>query len=292
MSFFKGFDLEDFWRDSDYARQEYVLPPPTDISIAAVEKKLGYKLPGAYVELMRHQNGGLPKRTAFPTTEPTCWAEDHVAINGILGIGDAGSYSLCGGLGSQFMMDEWGYPPIGIYFGDCPSAGHDMICLDYRKCGPAGEPEVVHVDQENDYKITHLAGCFESFIRGLVDDEEFSDEEEDGSSKFVWRPELMTATIKRDDEFLRIGQYLHLEQNLPSGEAGWLDTKINVPEHWDVQKIEVRDGAVRIDTAESGSFCVTEENAGVLFLVLSPSAADRPDYMLQVLWVEHAGTTE
>jgi len=173
VSNFEGFDLAGFWNDSDYARKEYVLPPPTDISIAAVEKKLGYKLPGSYVDLMRHQNGGLPKKTAFPTTEPTSWAEDHVAIHGILGIGDSKTYSLCGELGSQFMKDEWGYPKIGVYFGDCPSAGHDMICLDYRQCGRSGEPQVVHVDQEFDYKITFLADTFEDFIKGLRSDDEF-----------------------------------------------------------------------------------------------------------------------
>jgi hypothetical protein len=51
-------------------------------------------------------------------------------------------------MGSQFHIDEWGYPPVGIYFADCPSAGHDMICLDYRACGTDGEPQVIHVDQD------------------------------------------------------------------------------------------------------------------------------------------------
>jgi hypothetical protein len=48
-----------------------------------------------------------------------------------------------------------------------------MVCLDYRKCGAKGEPQVVHVDQEADYKITFVAENFESFIRGLEDDENF-----------------------------------------------------------------------------------------------------------------------
>ena len=101
-------------------------------------------------------------------------------------------YSLCGELGSRFLVSEWGYPSIGVAICDCPSAGHDAIFLDYRACGPEGEPAVVHVDQELDYKITHLADSFEEFIRGLqnnavfdeeLDDEEDTDENEAGDSK-------------------------------------------------------------------------------------------------------------
>lgn len=43
-----------------------------------------------------------------------------------------------------------------------------LIMLDYRKNGNQGEPEVVHVDQESDYRITLLAENFETFIKGLV----------------------------------------------------------------------------------------------------------------------------
>jgi hypothetical protein len=70
-------------------------------------------------------------------------------------------------------MEEWGYPDIGIYFADCPSAGHDMLCLDYRECGSDGEPRVVHIDQESDYEITSVADNFEAFIRGLEDEKAF-----------------------------------------------------------------------------------------------------------------------
>lgn len=176
---FKDFDLAGFWDDSDHALEAYVEPPFSNEVLASVEEELGYKLPAAYVELMHSHNGGIPANTRFPTNEPTSWAEDHIAITGIAGIGRTKEYSLCGELGSQFMLDEWGYPDIGICICDCPSAGHDIVMLDYSACGPQGEPTVVHVDQENDYGITYLAPNFESFIRGLVSEERYDTSAED-----------------------------------------------------------------------------------------------------------------
>ena len=175
---FEGFDLTNFWDDNWYALKEYVSDPPSDELIASVEEELGYKLPAAYIWLMKQHNGGIPMNTCYPCDEPTCWADDHVAITGIFGIGREKNCSLCGEMGSQFMIDEWEYPAIGVAICDCPSAGHDMIFLDYRDCGPQGEPAVVHVDQENDYKITHLADSFEEFIRGL-EHESLYDPDED-----------------------------------------------------------------------------------------------------------------
>lgn len=167
------FDLEGFWVRSEYTDGEYVDNPVTPDKVALVERVLGFKLPAAYVALMKSQNGGIPTRRNHRTKEPTSWANDHVALEGIFSIGDAKRCSLCGEAGSRFWIDEWGYPPIGVYFADCPSAGHDMLCLDYRECGPQGEPSVVHVDQECDYKITFVAPSFDAFIRGLEDAEAF-----------------------------------------------------------------------------------------------------------------------
>lgn len=170
---FDDFDLRDFWEPSDYADKEYVDNPLTSEKVALVERELGYKLPASFIALANSQNGGLPKRTSHRTATPTSWAKDHIAVTGIFSIGNAKRHSLCGKVGSEFWVEEWGYPPIGVYFADCPSAGHDMLCLDYRNCGAQGESSVVHVDQECDYKITLVAPNFEAFIRGLEHDEAF-----------------------------------------------------------------------------------------------------------------------
>lgn len=171
---FEGFDFTNFWDDSAYALEEYVSEPPSDELISSVEQELGYKLPDSYIWLMKQHNGGIPVNTCFSTNTPTSWADNHIAITGIFGIGREKTYSLCGELGSQFMIDQWEYPDnIGVAICDCPSAGHDMIFLDYRECGSQGEPQVVHIDQEFDYKITPLADNFEEFIRGLVNEEDF-----------------------------------------------------------------------------------------------------------------------
>ena len=178
--YFKDFDFSDFWDDSAYSLKDYVGEYPTDEMIESVEKELGgYKLPQSYIALMRMHNGGTPTRICFPTDEPTGWAEDHIAITGIMGIGREKTYSLCGSLGSNFMIEEWEYPRIGICIADTPTAGHEMIMLDYRECGKEGEPQVVYVDQENDYSITFLAEDFETFICGLVSEEVFDTSEED-----------------------------------------------------------------------------------------------------------------
>jgi len=174
---FSDLDLDAFWDDNEYALRCYVGRPPSEGLILSVEAELGCRLPASYVALMRSHNGGMPRNTCCPAPNRTTWAEDHVAVHGIMGIGREKEYSLAGSGGSRFWMSEWGYPPIGVYFADCPSAGHDMIAFDYRACGPAGEPRVVHVDQENDYHITVLAPNFAAFVRALRPDEDYAVED-------------------------------------------------------------------------------------------------------------------
>ncbi|MEV0903173.1 SMI1/KNR4 family protein [Actinoplanes sp. NPDC049802] len=164
---FPELDLDGFWEDGEHAEEIYGGGYPSDEVVASVEAELGFRLPASYVALMRMRNGGMPRNTCCPAPSRTTSAEDHVAVTAIMGIGREKECSLAGRSGSRFLIQEWGYPKIGVYFADCPSAGHDMIAFDYRDCGPEGEPCVVHVDQELDYRITVLAPDFVSFVQAL-----------------------------------------------------------------------------------------------------------------------------
>lgn len=171
MDTLHDFDFSSFWEDSDYVRKTYVAKPLEDDMIAKVEAALGVALPSAYVTLAKSQNGGAPVNPMH-AAPPTSWADDHVALSAIFSISFE-KYGLCGEMGSAFWSEEWGYPDDLIYFADCPSAGHDMFALNYRVCGPQGEPSVVHVDQEDDYTITEVAPNFAAFIRGLQPEDAF-----------------------------------------------------------------------------------------------------------------------
>lgn len=174
---FADHDLAGLWEDGEWS-DKYNEPTPTDQTIARVEAELGFRLPDSYIELMRMRNGGGLRRNCHPVAEPTGWAEDHVGVTGIYGIGSSAIYSLLGELGSAFMRDEWGYPGWGVGIADTPSAGHEQIMLDYRSCGPLGEPGVVYVDQEDEYAVVPVAKDFATFISGLVPEEEFDDSAE------------------------------------------------------------------------------------------------------------------
>lgn len=166
-SLFEDLDIS-YWYNDEYAQKYYVGTTPTNEQVAEIENELGYKLPQSYIALIKQHNGGMPINTCFPTSVPTCWADNHIAISGIMGIDKNKPYSFCGEMGNRFWIEEWGYPAIGIAICTTPTAGHDMIFLDYRNVSSTGEPSVVHIDQEYNYKITPLAKSFKEFIHGLV----------------------------------------------------------------------------------------------------------------------------
>ncbi|MCZ8524002.1 MULTISPECIES: SMI1/KNR4 family protein [Paenibacillus] len=169
-------NYDTFWKDSEYFTH---FEPVTDAMVRRTEQLLGYKLPSSYIDLIRTRNGGSPVRSCFPTAASTSWAEDHIAISGICGIG--GQWGIDSEeLGSRFMIEEWGYPDIGIVVCECPSAGHDAVMLDYSACGPEGEPQVIHVDVETggEPRRTFLAEDFQSFLEGLVHESAYEEDPE------------------------------------------------------------------------------------------------------------------
>ncbi len=183
MKIFNDFDFSDFWEDEIYDHG-YSGPEPSDELILTIEKELGYKFPASYIEFMKFQNGGTPLKNSFPTTPEKHW-DEYREISGFFGIGRNNEHTLCGEYGNKFWIEEWGYPNIGVYIGDGISGGHELILLDYSNCGKDGEPEVVYIDQELDYRKTFVAKDFETFVRELVNPDVF-EEYENCDEEFVY----------------------------------------------------------------------------------------------------------
>jgi hypothetical protein len=128
----------------------------------AAESRLGYRLPASYIELLKEKNGGQPLRASFRTTLAPAWAPDHLEIETFHGVGGENGIDRI----SEYLIQEWGYPNIGIVLCGLPSGGHDVIMLDYSVCGPTGEPSVAYIDDE---RVVHkLANTFKEFADALV----------------------------------------------------------------------------------------------------------------------------
>lgn len=154
----------DFWSDSPHGVQ----PPLTDEAVRDAEKVLGVRLPEALLELLRVQNGGVvvDERSAFPSG-PTSWASDHAPFDSLMGIGAAERTTSL--LDTPYLVGEWGLPsPVVLLTGD----GHWWIALDYRTCGPDGEPSVVWLDADDESELA-LAPDLRTFLAGLVPAESF-----------------------------------------------------------------------------------------------------------------------
>jgi hypothetical protein len=140
-------------------------PEISEDLIAKAERKLGVRLPRAYLDLLTERNGGTPKRRCFATEKSTSWARNHFQIQTLIGLGYEDG--IDGEFGSQYMIQEWGYPTVGVVIFDTPASGPDTVMLDYSECGPAGEPRVVYVDE--DRSVLLVADDFGQFVRRLVD---------------------------------------------------------------------------------------------------------------------------
>ena len=107
------------------------------------------------------------------------------------------------------------------------------------------------------------------------------------STEFIWRTESITAEVRRDDEFLKLGQYLHLEQKLRDNEQGWTMMKIDLPEHWTVEQITVSNGEVRVWTKGGTNFVLTKDNVTKMDFEIH-DGGKKSDGLLETIWRKHA----
>jgi hypothetical protein len=142
-------------------------PELTDSMIELAEQRLGVKLPASYLKEMRQRNGGHLRTVYCPTTRKTDWGTNFIQLRTVIGIGYPDG--IDGPFGSKYMVAEWGYPDIGVLIADTPAGGHDAVMLDYRACGPIGEPSVAFIDE--DRAVLPLAANFDSFVALLQESE-------------------------------------------------------------------------------------------------------------------------
>ncbi|THV36512.1 SMI1/KNR4 family protein [Glycomyces buryatensis] len=139
--------------------------------VSTAESSLGYTLPQSLVALLDDCNGGVPARRCYPISSPTSWADDHIEIKAILGIGGGHGLHSDSGFDSEYMISEWEYPAIGIVLCAMPSGGHDAVMLDYSEAGRHSEPSVAYIDENR--VPQRIASSFSEFITGLRDSDEF-----------------------------------------------------------------------------------------------------------------------
>lgn len=163
------------WQENAYYDKTCTGAPLSDEAIRLAEKKLGYKLPQAYLDLMRAKNGGALNKHIWlgkPLYENEYYA---IFTECFYSLDDKKQNAIFGEFGNQFWFDEWGYPKdLGVIIADTISGGHEMLYLDYRDCGKAGEPKVSICYQESDFKIIPLANTFDDFLSKLCSEDDYA----------------------------------------------------------------------------------------------------------------------
>jgi hypothetical protein len=145
-------------------------PPVTPGEVTDTERVLGVTLPESLLRLLRLQNGGVVAEAwdACPAP-PNSWAGDHVPFDHVAGAGPPGGDITLSD--TPYLVTEWGLPsPVVLLSGD----GHYWIALDYRACGPAGEPPVVWLDVEAGQDL-RIAPDFHTFVERLTAADTFPD---------------------------------------------------------------------------------------------------------------------
>jgi len=151
-----------FW---DRSESYGVQAPLTEAMVEDAEATLGLRLPADFLTLLRVQNGGSPvaEFDAYPLPDP----EGYAPFEDVAGVGQGREALTI--LDSPYLTKEWEMPKeLVLLSGD----GHTWIALDYRGCGPEGQPSLTWFDNEMEFEVA-LAPSFRSFVEGLRPSESF-----------------------------------------------------------------------------------------------------------------------
>jgi len=138
-------------------------PPLTDTVIQQAQSELGYKLPAAYLNILRKQNGGYINYNGFPAPDNHAW-ESVILVDHILGIG-----ADVGILDTPMLLEIWQMPAeLVLFSGD----GNYWLAMDYRGCLDCAEPAITYFDNqypnEQGRAEFPLTNSFAAFLAGLV----------------------------------------------------------------------------------------------------------------------------
>ncbi len=175
-----------FDNESSYGRN-YRFGPITEELIKRAEKKMEYRIPDSYRELLEYQNGGVISEKL-----------DESWLSAIYGISEDPENFY--GLENMFenWKEEWEYPDIGIPFGETASAGHDMYYMDFRVTDENGEPRIVRIDNEMGNEIYLVAENLPEFIRMILANEKPDEKLIDKGEKIEYTPvKPKTAVLNR-----------------------------------------------------------------------------------------------
>lgn len=141
-----------------------MLPRLTPDVIVAAERELGVTLPDDLLRLLRIQNGGAVADAwdACPAGSNS-YANDHIPFDQLFGIGPADRARALTLVDTPYLVQEWDLPTSVVLLS---GQGHYWVALDYRTCGPDGEPSVTWIDNEMEHGL-QLAPDFRAFVELL-----------------------------------------------------------------------------------------------------------------------------
>jgi hypothetical protein len=110
------------------------------------------------------------------------------------------------------------------------------------------------------------------------------------AQEFLWRTEDMTAEVRSDNQHLRSGLYLHIEQRLKPSESGWTEMKIDLPNNWTGVTVSISKGSIWLSLPNGSRFQLHKDNVGTLSFAILDGGPGKPDRVLEQLWVRYART--